>query len=134
MALWRASDLEKMRLLDPKLVRLAHLIYGEVCGIAIMVSHREEDAQNLAFSTGKSKVKWPNSKHNSIPSKAMDIVPTPVNLNGKSLREELTFIAGAVRIIAAREGYKVRWGGDWDKDGDLEDNNFDDLFHFELTE
>jgi len=26
----------------------------------------------------------------------------------------------------------VRWGGDWDSDGEIADNSFDDLVHVEL--
>ena len=34
---------------------------------------------------------------------------------------------------AARElGTPLRWGGDWDGDGDLKDQTFIDLVHFEL--
>ena len=29
-------------------------------------------------------------------------------------------------------GIDLIWGGDWDGDTDLNDNNFDDLVHFEL--
>ena len=28
-------------------------------------------------------------------------------------------------------GIKIRWGGDWDSDTQVNDNKFDDLVHFE---
>ena len=28
--------------------------------------------------------------------------------------------------------HKIRWGGDWDSDGEIKDNNFDDLVHIEI--
>ena len=31
-------------------------------------------------------------------------------------------------------GLKIRWGGDWDMDTQVKDNNFDDLPHFEIKE
>jgi hypothetical protein len=36
--------------------------------------------------------------------------------------------------IAAQMDVKLRWGGDWDQDTQVKDNNFDDLWHFELVE
>jgi hypothetical protein len=36
--------------------------------------------------------------------------------------------------IAQEEGFHIRWGGDWDGDGDLTDQQFDDLFHIEVKE
>ena len=33
--------------------------------------------------------------------------------------------------VAAAEGIKIRWGGDWDRDNDLADQSFNDLVHFE---
>ncbi len=131
-----SGDTSKTRYneLAVQLQNLVDQIHAKVCTISILVGHRTQVEQDLAYARGTSKVRWPLSKHNSKPSRAMDICPAPVNLKSQSLREELTFIAGAVRILALDMGLKVRWGGDWDKDGDLEDNTFDDLFHFELEE
>ena len=39
---------------------------------AILCGHRGENAQNLAFMMETSQVKWPDSKHNSMPSKGID--------------------------------------------------------------
>jgi peptidoglycan L-alanyl-D-glutamate endopeptidase CwlK len=43
-------------------------------------------------------------------------------------------MAGVVKGVAAMQGIPVRWGGDWNGDGDgnLFDSNFDDLPHFEI--
>ena len=45
----------------------------------------------------------------------------------------MTYFAGMVMGIAKAKGIGVRWGGDWNQNKDLEDNGFDDLPHFELT-
>ena len=37
----------------------------------ILCGHRTEDAQTEAFEAGFSKVKWPDSKHNKLPSEKM---------------------------------------------------------------
>ena len=49
-------------------------------------------------------------------------------------RERFTYMGGMIRGIALKLGYPIRWGGDWDSDGDLKDNSFDDLVHIELTD
>jgi peptidoglycan L-alanyl-D-glutamate endopeptidase CwlK len=35
---------------------------------------------------------------------------------------------------AAELGVKLRWGLDWDQNGDIRDNTFNDQYHFELAE
>lgn len=44
-----------------------------------MEGHRDEDRQNKLFEEGKTKVKWPDSKHNTSPSKASDSAPYPLD-------------------------------------------------------
>ena len=44
----------------------------------------------------------------------------------------MTYFAGFVKGIALMLGIPIRWGGDWNGNNDLKDNNFDDLPHFEL--
>ena len=41
-------------------------------------------------------------------------------------------MGGMLRGIGHMMGYKLRWGGDWDRDGETKDNNFDDLVHIEI--
>ena len=40
--------------------------------------HRGKIKQDHYYDTHKSKLKYPNGKHNSIPSMALDAVPYPV--------------------------------------------------------
>jgi len=49
-------------------------------------------------------------------------------------RERFTYFAGYVVGIAYQMGLKIRWGGDWDMDTQVKDNNFDDLPHFEIRD
>jgi hypothetical protein len=91
--------------------------------------YRGEQSQNKAFTEGRSKLKFPNSKHNSLPSNAIDIAPFPIDWKN---RERFCYLAGIVKGIAHSKGIKIRWGGDWDNDGETTDNKFDDLPHFEL--
>ncbi len=95
----------------------------------VMQGHRSEQEQNEKFRQGLSKVQFPNSKHNSIPSLAVDVAPYPIDWND---RERFTLFAGVVIGIGLSMGYTIRWGGDWNQDTHVRDNNFDDLPHFEI--
>lgn len=95
----------------------------------VISGHRDEREQNDLFQRGLSKLRYPNSLHNHQPSRAVDVVPYPINWND---RERMTYFAGFVLGIAEQERVHLRWGGDWNGDWQVKDNNFDDLAHFEL--
>jgi hypothetical protein len=107
-------------------------VLQEVADISILCGHRGEAEQEEAFLTGRSKVRFPNGKHNSFPSQAVDFQPYPVPERREKLWAALAYIAGRAIEIGKRRQLVVRWGGDWDQDGDLTDNNFDDLYHLEV--
>ena len=44
------------------------------------------------------------------------------------------YFGGIVRGIALEMGIRIRWGGDWDGDHTLNDQNFNDLLHFEVID
>ena len=102
----------------------------------IIIGHRTKEDQEEAYHAGRSKVRWPNSKHNSKPSKAVDVAPwftdTP-HIRWED-KESWYHFGGYVRGIAAGMDIKLRWGGDWDGDFNLKDQNFMDLPHFEIEE
>ncbi len=95
----------------------------------VLCGHRNEADQNEAYDTGRSKLKFPESKHNGLPSRAVDIVPYPVDWNN---RKRFYHFAGYVQAIADELCIGIRWGGDWDRDKDFDDQTFNDLPHFEL--
>ena len=94
---------------------------------SILCGHRSESEQNLAFLNGRSKVKWPDSKHNEYLSDAIDAVPYPLKWPDKKkvldnpteenideyIRDMGAFyeFAGFVLGIAAIKGKKIEWGG-----------------------
>ena len=101
----------------------------------ILEGHRNAEDQNAAYAAGRSKVKYPHSKHNQQPALAVDVVPYPINWHDT---DRMRFFAGFVQGLAAalkeqgRISHHIRWGGDWDRDTELHDNRFMDLPHFEL--
>lgn len=102
----------------------------------ILEGFRDEKAQEEAFKAGNTQLHWPNGNHNTLPSYAVDVSPYPVQWNNVS---RFYWFAGYVMGIAQKlydEGkitHLIRYGGDWDKDKDITDNNFNDLVHFELV-
>jgi hypothetical protein len=107
-------------------------VRDEVADISILEGHRGRYRQNKAFAENRSKVRWPNGKHNTRPSTAVDFQPYPVPERKEELWAALAYTAGRAIEIGKRRGLVVRWGGDWDSDGDLTDNDFDDLYHLEV--
>jgi peptidoglycan L-alanyl-D-glutamate endopeptidase CwlK len=96
----------------------------------IVCGHRNKQDQNNAYYSENSKVKWPESKHNEIISRAIDVVPYPTMWDSK---EQLYHFAGYVNSVSDMFGVKLRWGGDWDGDKVFNDQKFMDLGHWELV-
>lgn len=115
---------------DERLQRLfSRVVKGFDC--SILAGHRGEKEQQEFFKAGRSKVQFPNSKHNSYPSKAVDVAPYPIDWRD---RERFHYFAGYVKGVAAEMGIDIRWGGDWNSDTEVKDNSFDDLPHFEVID
>ena len=86
---------------------------------SVLEGQRDEERQNKLFDEGKTKVRFPNGRHNASPSRAVDVTPYPVDWDD---RERQTLFAGFVLGIARSMGIKLRWGGDWDMDFEVQDN------------
>ena len=97
----------------------------------ILEGHRSEERQNMLFDTGKSQLRYPEGRHNTQPSLAVDVAPYPVDWED---RERFHYFAGFVLGVATMMEIDIRWGGDWDSDTEVDDNEFDDLPHFELVD
>lgn len=123
-------SLSRLETCDDRIQTIMHLAIKQY-DISIVCGYRNAIDQNAAFDSKNSKVHWPNSKHNDYPSKAIDIIPYP---DGWDSKEQFYFMAGYIQSIADKVGILIRWGGDWDRDGDLDDQTFMDLAHFELVE
>ena len=134
------ASLEKLDTCDTRL----QMIFKEVIryvDCTILCGHRGQKEQDEAFAKGLSKLKWPNGEHNKVPSRAVDVAPYPVKWGEQGTAEQrkkdiarFYFFAGYVKSVADNMSIKLRWGGDWDSDLDFNDQNFDDLPHFELID
>jgi len=96
---------------------------------SVLEGHRDKDKQNALYKEGKTKLKYPHSNHNDYPCNAADVVPYPIDWNDS---RRFHLFAGFVLGTALQMGIKLRWGGDWNMNWDIKDNNFDDFPHFEL--
>lgn len=133
MRTWSPRSQRVYDTLDPQLQVLVTRLRDEVGDISLVSGHRDIQEQNALFAAGASTKRWPDSKHNKSPSKAVDLQPYPYPDYEPKLWGALGYIAGRAFAIAAEEGFRIRWGGDWNSNGDLTDQKFDDLFHLELV-
>jgi peptidoglycan LD-endopeptidase CwlK len=122
-------SLDRLRTCDLRLQGLFERVV-QVRDCTILEGYRDQAAQDAAFMAGKSKEQWPNGKHNSDPSHAVDVAPYPVDWTNSA---RFYYFAGLVQGIAAEMGLPIRYGGDWDGDGNPRNQSFNDLVHFEIV-
>jgi len=123
-------SISRLKTCDQKLQELFYEVVKHF-DCSIIEGHRGEERQNKAFADGKSKVKYPNGKHNQNPSIAVDVAPYPIDWSD---RDRFHYFGGFVLGVAKEMGMNIRWGGDWNQDTHTKDNKFDDLVHFEIKE
>lgn len=139
-----------------------HPLLAELCDrvvsyrdITLLRGYSGKDEQNALYAAGASTKQWPHSKHNRNPAEAIDASPWPIpedwgNLSGQTLhainldwKERVKFYEMIAvfefcwqQMLDAypelRNQYRLRFGKDWDGDGDYRDQKFDDLPHVEL--
>lgn len=120
---------ERLATCHPHLIEVfAEVVKTHDC--TILYGHRGEEEQNEAVRTGHSKKKFPDSRHNSSPSQAVDAIPYP--FKGWEDRGAMAEFAKFVIETASKRGIELRWGGDWNGNGDWRDERFCDMPHFEL--
>lgn len=129
----KASE-DRLLSVRPELAAVCRRALGyNVLDITVVQGKRSKEEQDKAFRIGASKLKYPESKHNTEPlSSAVDVAAF---VNGKVSwnHQHCLVLAGLMLAAASELNVKVRWGGNWDRDGEpCTDQTFDDLVHFEL--
>ena len=84
---------------------------------SIIWGHRNEQQQNKAFIGGFSTKRWPNSRHNSLPATAFDVVPYPGAF--KASDKEFYLMATHIYQAASKFNIPIVWGGHWTRPRDL---------------
>ena len=115
---------ERLRGVDTRLVNVLNELV-KIMDVTIIEGLRSEQRQEKLLKAGSTKTKF--SKH--IEGKAVDLAPYPIDWND---RDRFHYMGGMIRGIAKQLNIPVRWGGDWDGDGETKDNKFDDLVHVEI--
>lgn len=126
------SDLDKLNQLDGSL-RKVIVEVSKIIPLKVICTHRGVEEQNKAFAEGKSKVKFPNSKHNKMPSLAVDVVPL---INGQidwNNTKQFAFLAGYILATAKQMNIDVRMGIDFNNNLVIGDDKFLDCPHIELV-
>jgi hypothetical protein len=104
---------------------IKHVDFAVTCG------HRGKADQDKAADGGFSSVRWPESKHNALPSRAVDIAPYVNGIKWDDL-EGFTLLAGIIKGISVMMGIPVRIGVDWDGDLFVKEHSFLDRPHIEM--
>ena len=117
---------ERLKGVDVKLVNVLNELI-KLMDVTIIEGLRSKERQQELLKKGATKVKY--SKH--MEGKAVDVAPYPIDWKD---RDRFHYMGGMVRAIGHQMNLKIRWGGDWDSDGEVKDNNFDDLVHIELRD
>lgn len=118
-------SIDRLSSVHEKLHRLAHIVL-KVFDISIVCGHRAKEDQDKALAEGHSKAVWPRSKHNSFPSRAIDVWPCPVKwpslseipAEHRKAADEYAialaswyYMAGLFQGAGAALDIDVKWGG-----------------------
>jgi len=100
---------ERLKGVDARLVNVLNELI-KIMDVTIIEGLRSKERQQELLAQGKTKTKY--SKH--IQGKAVDLAPYPIDWDDREMFHYM--------------------GGDWDSDGDINDNKFDDLVHVEIKD
>ena len=103
------TSLDRLATCDVRLQALCHEVI-HVFDFTILEGHRGKAAQDAAVAKGASQAAWPTSKHNAVPSLAVDIAPWPVNWQDAGRFRKL-----AAHMLQQAEAMELQvvWGGHW---------------------
>ena len=127
MARFGKRSQERLQTLRPEMVEVLKEVI-KVYDFSVLETTRDKETQDRYFKEGKSKLKFPKSKHNRYPSDAVDIAPYPIEWHDLN---RFFYLAGLIISTGYSMGINIRWGGDWNSNGDFTDQTFNDLPHFE---
>ena len=117
---------ERLKGVDARLVSVLNELI-KIMDVTIIEGVRSSERHEELLKQGLSKVKY--SKH--MEGKAVDLAPYPIDWDDL---ERFYYMGGMIRGIGKELGINVRWGGDWDSDGNIRDQSFNDLVHVEIKD
>lgn len=84
--------------------------------ITVLCGFRGPEEQNRAHAEGKSRARFGQSKHNSVPSMAVDVAPYPIDWNDWKRWKDLSVVVKRhwhAIDEEKRAQFSLHWGGDW---------------------
>jgi len=119
MSLFSSRSKKRLEQCDPKLQFIANELI-KIMDVSVLCGFRGEEEQNEAYNNKRSKLKFPQSKHNKRPSLAIDFAPYPIDWENINKFERM---CGIIEGIAHANNIKIRLGRDF---------SFKDYPHIEL--
>ena len=106
---WGKASKDRLATCDKRLQDLANMMLERSeFDLTVTCGYRTKDEQEEAFKNGKSKAHYGQSKHNLFPSKAIDIVPYPLNWDKNDIRWwkmiALAYEVARIKNIKIRSG------------------------------
>jgi len=105
-------DLQRLIKLVAAGIDEGDLSYAGVSDISVLCGYRGKAEQDKAVADGASETPWPRSKHNRLPSDAVDVVPFPIAWKDpvwvKKLDTLHAYIAGVAQGLGI-DLYDISW-------------------------
>ena len=127
MARFGKRSRSRLKGVNPKLVNVLNEAI-KLMDLTILEGLRSAERQKELVASGASKTM--KSKH--LKGWAVDVTPYPVDFDSAKGINRHYYMAGMLRGIAHMMKIPVRSGADWDSDGEIKDQKFNDLVHLEL--
>ena len=126
------TSIQKLDTCDAHIILVANHVIRHF-DFTVIWGYRGEEDQNECFANGTSTKQFPDSFHNVYPSKAIDIVPWPIDWDDL---DRFYYLAGLWRGYGKALGIEFIWGNDWNNNniftrepGDI----LDDMGHLQLA-
>ena len=132
----QASE-DRLKNLAPDMARVVRRALSfQVMDFTVLETLRNEERQKELVKAGASqKADSLHLANDDGLAEATDLLPYPYNVNGIDVwqdKQRFAVLAGLMYAAASLEDVPIRWGGDWDFDGNNADSTLHDMPHFEL--
>ena len=131
------GSLRQLRTCCPEIVETLNIVIEEY-DISVLEGRRSwerqrellaQDPPSTTVGPGESKHNPPTEGDTTWLSLAVDVAPHPIDWTDA---RRFIYMAGLIIGTGRALGYNFRWGGNWDEDQIIiDDQNFDDLPHIE---
>tara|TARA_R100001377_G_C3138013_1_gene91685 strand:+ start:259 stop:651 length:393 start_codon:yes stop_codon:yes gene_type:complete len=121
---------QRLKGLDPRLIEVLDELI-KIMDVTIIEGLRSEETQYKYFLDKSSKLDGTKKKSKHQTGHAVDLAPYPVKWQET---KRFYYMGGMIKGIAKELGINIRWGGDWDSDGEISDQTFMDLVHIEVKD